>query len=306
MGSLSVIVLAAAWATLAPVLAPRQEVAVAAVNGKVYLIGGFGDGGVPLSSVEQYDPATNTWRFVAPLPQPRHHAGAAVIGSSIYVVGGFSAFAFDPQSSVYRYDTQLDQWTEVASLPKARGALGAVTIDGKIYAVGGLPGGRDLTVYDPATNTWSELPPMPTPRDHLAAVASHGILFVAGGRFPNNTNAFECYEPGPRRWTALPSLPTARGGITGAAIGDRIYIFGGEGNPESANGTFREVESFDLVTFTWRAEPSMPNPRHGIGAAAIGKLIYIPAGGPIQGLSTTAHHDAFIVDTQRRRAMRPR
>ncbi len=299
------IVLAAAWITLAPVLTPRQEVAVATANGKLYLVGGFGDGGSILSSVEEYDPATNTWRFVAPLPQGRHHAGIAVVGSSIYVVGGFSALAFDPQSSVYRYDTLTDQWTEVAALPRPRGALGAVTIDGKIYAVGGLPGGRDLTVYDPAANSWTELPPMPTPRDHLAAVAARGILFVAGGRFTSgNTTAFECYEPGPQRWTSLPPVPSARAGIAGAELNDRIYVFGGEGNPVSFTGTFPNVESFDLVTFTWRGEPSMPTPRHGIGAATIGPVIYIPAGGPIQGLSTTSVHEAFVPEVPRRRAVR--
>ena len=300
----SAIILAAAWITLAPVLTPRQEVAVAAVNGKVYLIGGFGPGGSILSSVEEYDPATNTWRFIAPLPAGRHHTAAAVIGSSIYVVGGFSALAFDPQPTVYRYDTLTDQWTRLADLPKARGALGAVAIDGKIYAVGGLPDGTDLTVYDPATNMWTVLPPMPTPRDHLAAVAAGGILFVAGGRFPGNTNAFECYEPGPRRWTSLPPMPSARAGIAGAVLNDRIYIFGGEGNPASFLGTFPNVESFDLDTFAWRAELSMPNPRHGIGAAAIDPFIYIPAGGPIQGFGVTDHHDAFVPETPRRRSVR--
>lgn len=300
----SAIVLAAAWITLAPVLTPRQEVAVATVNGKLYLIGGFGEGGSILASVEEYDPATNTWRFVAPLPRGLHHTAAAVVGSSIYVVGGFSALAFNAQSTVYRYDTAIDRWTRVADLPKPRGALGAVTIDGKIYAVGGLPGGRDLTVYDPATDTWTELPPMPTPRDHLAAVAARGILFVAGGRFPANTNAFECYEPGPQRWTMLPPMPTARAGIAGAELNDRIYVFGGEGNPATANGTFAEVESFDLRSFTWRAELSMPNPRHGIGAATIHPFIYVPAGGPIQGFGTTDLHEAFAAETPRRRSVR--
>ena len=304
MGSLSAIVLAAAWVTLAPVITPRQEVAVAAANGKIYLIGGFGAGGVVLSSVEEYDPATNSWRFVAPLPHGVHHTAAAVIGSSVYVVGGYGSIDFDPLSTVYRYDPATDEWTRLADLPKARGALGAVTIDGKIYAVGGLPGGRDLAVYDPATNMWTALPPMPTARDHLAAVAARGILFVAGGRFPFNTNAFECYEPGPQRWTSLPPMPTARAGIAGAFSGDRIYVFGGEGNRASQNGTFDNTESFDLDTLSWRMEVPMPNPRHGIGAAAIGASIYLPAGGPIEGFGTTAVHDAYVTETPRRRSVR--
>jgi len=296
--------IAAAWISFAPVLTPRQEVAVAAADGKLYLIGGLAGSDV-LSSVEEFDPATNAWRFVAPLPRPLHHTAAAAVGSSIYVVGGFGTIAFDPQPSVYRYDIPLDRWTQVADLPSARGALAAVAIDGLVYAVGGVPGGTDLTVYDPAANAWTVLPPMPTGREHLAAAALHGILFVAGGRIARNRNAFECYEPGPRRWTSLPPLPTARGGIAAAALGERIYVFGGEGNPATETGVFAEVESFDFTTFTWRNEPPMPFPRHGIGAATIGRSIHIPAGALVQGFGTSSVHDALTEEGMgRRRAVR--
>jgi len=286
------LVVAAAWITFAPTLIPRQEVAVTAANGKLYVIGGL-SGNKVVVNVEEYDPLKNSWRFVAPLPEPLHHTAAASIGNSIYVVGGFATLAFNAVATVYRYDIDTDQWTRVADLPAPRGALAAVAIQGKIYAVGGVPGGRALTVYDPATNHWTTLPDMPTAREHLAAAAASGILFVAGGRLLRNTNAFECYEPEFNRWTILPPMPTARGGIAAATLGNRIYVFGGEGNPDTPTGVFEETESFDLATFTWRTEPAMPNPRHGIGAATIGNFIHIPAGALVQGFGTSDIHDAF-------------
>lgn len=298
-------VLAAGWLSFAPVLTPRQEVAVAAAGGKVYLIGGIGDAGVILDSVEVFDPVAGTWRFVASIPRPRHHAAAATVGDAIYVIGGYETLTFAPTTNVYRYDTLLDQWTEVAPLPSPRGALGAATIDGKIYAVGGVPGGRALLVYEPATNAWTALPLMPTPREHLAAASANGILFVAGGRFTSgNTSAFECYEPGPQRWTALPPLPTARSGIAAAVLGGRMYVFGGEGNAASFTGIFPQTESFDFATSTWRSEPLMKTPRHGIGAATIGQLIFIPAGATVQGFGTSSAHDAFFAEAIRRRSVR--
>ena len=298
------LLVAAAWISLAPVLIPRQEVAVTAANGKLYLIGGIA-GTEVLAAVEEYDPLTNRWRFVAPLPAPLHHTAAASIGNSIYVVGGYATLAFDPQSVVYRYDIATDQWTRLADLPAPRGALGAVAIDGMIYAVGGVPGGRALTVYDPAINRWRSLPDMPTPREHLGATAARGILFVAGGRLTGNTNAFECYEPEFDRWTILPPMPTARGGIAAAALRDRIYVFGGEGNPFTETGVFEETESFDLNTFTWRKEVPMPHPRHGIGAATIGNFIHVPAGAAVQGFGTSSAHDAITEELPaKRRAVR--
>lgn len=251
-------VLAAGWLSFAPVLTPRQEVAVAAAGGKVYLIGGIGDAGVILDSVEVFDPVAGTWRFVASIPRPRHHAAAATVGDAIYVIGGYETLTFAPTTNVYRYDTLLDQWTEVAPLPSPRGALGAATIDGKIYAVGGVPGGRALLVYEPATNAW----------------------------------------------TALPPLPTARSGIAAAVLGGRMYVFGGEGNAASFTGIFPQTESFDFATSTWRSEPLMKTPRHGIGAATIGKLIFIPAGATVQGFGTSSAHDAFFTEAIRRRSVR--
>ena len=295
----------ATWLILAPVLVPRQEVAVAAVNGKVYLIGGIS--GVPsiLTSVEEYDPAADSWRFVAPLPRPRHHAATAVVGQHIYVIGGYESLAFDPRTNVYRYDARSDQWTEVAPLPSGRAALAAVAIEGKIYAVGGAPGnGRDLLMYDPALDRWTQLAPMPTGREHLSAATAAGNLYVAGGRFGANSAAFERYDPVTNTWTVLPNLPTARSGLAAAAVASRIYVFGGEGNPATATGVFEENESFDIVSGTWRTAEPMAVPRHGIGAVAIGNRIYIPAGAPVQGFGTSNVHDALVIEAPRRRSMR--
>jgi N-acetylneuraminic acid mutarotase len=288
--------------SLAPVITPRQEVAVAAASGRLYLIGGLA-GSAVLSSVEEYDPRTNRWRLVAPLPAGVHHAAAVTIGHHIYVIGGYRSPGFTPVSSVFRYDTTLDQWSAEAALPSPRGALAAAAIDGKIYAAGGAQTPTDLVVYDPSTGAWSSRAPMPTGREHHAAVSLGGRLYVAGGRLGGNTNAFERYDPDTDRWNELPQLPTARSGIAAAVLDGRIYVFGGEGNPLSFTGVFAENESYDPATNGWRTEPSMPEPRHGIGAATIDGRIHIPAGAPIQGFSISDVHDAFAGDPPPRRRL---
>src|SRR5262249_7921396 len=57
------------WSTVAPLQVSRQEVGVAALDGKVYVIGGTASAS-RISSVEIYDPAANTWTFAASLPGP--------------------------------------------------------------------------------------------------------------------------------------------------------------------------------------------------------------------------------------------
>ncbi|HXI11820.1 MAG TPA: kelch repeat-containing protein [Thermoanaerobaculia bacterium] len=295
---------AGSWITLAPVLEARQEVAVATAGGKIYLIGGIGNGRV-LTSVEQYDPVTNQWRFVSPIPQPLHHSAAVAIGESIYLIGGYRTLAFDPTDAVYRYDIGSDRWQSVARLPSPRGAHAAAAIEGKVYVVGGVPGGNQLTVYDPLTYRWAALAPMPTPREHLAAVAVAGQLFAISGRLQGNVSAFESYDPMLNRWRTLAPIPTSRSGIAAAAVGERIYVFGGEGNTRASTGVFAETESYSVSSGRWSTETPMLTPRHGIGAAAIGDVIYIPAGAAVQGFGTSATHEAFITPAApRRRAAR--
>jgi N-acetylneuraminic acid mutarotase len=294
----------ALWIPLAPVITPRQEVAVAAAGGKLYLIGGIAATTI-LSSVEEFDPMSGRWRLVAPLPEALHHTAAATIGDSIYVTGGYRTFFFDPTNRAYRYDTTLDQWTRIADLPSARGAHASVAIDGKIYVVGGAQTPHELLVFDPQSGTWSALASMPTGREHLAAVAFEGKLYVGGGRLRGNSAAFERYDPATNTWTSLPPLPTARSGIAAAVLDGRIHVFGGEDNPATPTGVFEQNESYDPVTNSWRTDEPMRLPRHGIGAATIDGRVHIPAGAPVQGFGVSDVHDAFTNEAppRRRRAV---
>src|SRR2546427_1478798 len=83
------------WGAKAAALLKRTEVAVAAVRGKVYVVGGF-QPGLPFitPAVEEYDPATDTWRERAPLPSGLHHAGIGVVNDRLYVIGGFELSLF--------------------------------------------------------------------------------------------------------------------------------------------------------------------------------------------------------------------
>ena len=75
------------WRTAAPAPAKRTEVAVATLNDKIYVVGGFEKpslGNVlnfaitPL--VEEYDPATDRWTTKTSMPVGLHHVGIGVAG----------------------------------------------------------------------------------------------------------------------------------------------------------------------------------------------------------------------------------
>jgi len=223
-----VTILLAAWISLAPVLTPRQEIAVASANGKVYIVGGLSGMNV-LSSVEEYDPQTNQWRFVASVPAPVHHAAAATLDGSIYVIGGYRTASFAQVSDVYRYDPTADVWTRLNNLPSSRGAAAAAAIDGKIYVAGGAPTFRELLVYDPAVDRWSALASMPTPRSGLAAAVLNNRIYVFGGEGNPSTisgvfSENESYDAITATWRSELPMATPRHGIGAAAISGRIFI----------------------------------------------------------------------------------
>lgn len=294
------------WQTAAPAPLKRTEAVAVALNGKLYLAGGFEPPGAGSSArleitpaLEEYDPASDQWTEKASIPMGLHHTGIGAVGGLVYVIGGYKqsgSSIWQPVASVYAYDPATDRWIERTPMPTARGALAVAELDGKLYAVGGFGekgNSPAVEVYDPARDHWLALAPMPTPRDHLAVVALDRNIYAIGGRlngdYQRNLAVTEVYDPSVDRWETAPPLPTARSGIAAAPHGGRLYVFGGEG----VEGTFRENEAYDPARREWRTMTPMPTGRHGLGAAALQGNIHVIDGGPTPGASFTNLHEVF-------------
>jgi len=80
------------WTARASMLTDRYDLTAAAVNGKVYAIGGSDDTNDPeslaLNSVEEYDPVGNTWTTFYSMPTARCGLAAAAVNSRVYALGG--------------------------------------------------------------------------------------------------------------------------------------------------------------------------------------------------------------------------
>jgi N-acetylneuraminic acid mutarotase len=76
------------WTMKQPLSAPRNEVQLTALNGKVYVIGGNVSGSA-VPEIDEYDPAADRWGTRAPMPKGLDHLGVAVVGGKIVTVGGF-------------------------------------------------------------------------------------------------------------------------------------------------------------------------------------------------------------------------
>src|SRR6478736_3970347 len=74
------------WKKAAPFPEPDEELYGVAVAGKLYVIGGWGEGKARGVNYE-YDPGSDAWTKKAPMPRPAHHAALAASNGKIYAFG---------------------------------------------------------------------------------------------------------------------------------------------------------------------------------------------------------------------------
>jgi N-acetylneuraminic acid mutarotase len=291
----------AGWSTHAPLsLGPRQEMGVAALDGKIYVVGGIDGSRQAMATVEAYDPSTDRWTQRASLPDPMHHVNLAAVNGKLYVVGALGGASFDAIGDTLVYDPGANAWSPLTSMPSGteRGASGvAVLDDGRIVVAGGLRGGdsvTDASVFNPGSGGWSALQPLAVGRDHLAAATVGGRVYAATGRDNGALRAaLEVLDASTGSWSRRADIPTARGGVAAAALSGRLVVLGGEGNPADPAGIFHQTESYDPSTDTWRSDAPMRTGRHGIGAAVVGDRLYVPGGATHEGFGAVTANESF-------------
>ncbi|APO71355.1 Kelch repeat-containing protein (plasmid) [Rhizobium gallicum] len=251
------------WSQVKDMPEPAHHTATVALDGKVYVFGGFvGTGGArqwqPIADAFSYDPKTDTWTKLAPMPTARGSAEAVALDGKIYVIGG---------AHTHDHDREMKEplWAGVPNIV-----------------------GTTVEEYDPATNTWRERAPMQTERNHFLAAAVNGEIYAIDGRIglpfvtkSDVTDLVEAYNPKTDSWTFKSRSPTRRGGVSGAAYNGKIYVTGGEYQDPEGKRTFWAFESYDPATDTWQTLPHMQIARHGFVAGFIGNEFHV-AGGSFQ------------------------
>ncbi|KAF1084886.1 Thermophilic serine proteinase precursor [Sporotomaculum syntrophicum] len=269
------------WNIKASMPTARYGLAAAAVNGKIYAIGGYNDVSGYLNTLEEYNPATNTWTTKASMPTARTWLAAAAVNGKIYAIGGINNYN-TKLNTIEEYDPATDTWMTKASMPTSRCLLAAAAVNGKIYVIGGNNNNGFLNTveeYDPVANTWTTKANMPTSRNYLAAAVINGKIYAIGGfndSLFNSLNTIEEYHPVTNTWTAKVGMPMPRFVLSAAAANEKIYAIGGRHFYDG--DTLNLLEEYDPVTNTWTTKASMPTARGYLAAAAAGTKIYAIGG----------------------------
>ena len=312
------------WETRTESPKSRGEAGLAALNSKIWIIGGeqtsIG------REVRVYNMETDTYSFGPDLPfapdtnQGRSHIQPVVVEGDIYLIGGLSTTFRDPISEVLMLDggnTGLG-WQPRAPMPGgARGAVGCAAHGTNIYCVGGvlpsesnpLPPTDRFEVYNTVSDSWTSLPASPRVRESANAHVIGDKLYVISGRNTGTNDTVphtDIYDIATGTWSEGAAPPLARGGYASDVLEGRIIMMSGElgeGLGGNENGVLARVDEYNPVSDSWRSLTDIPTPRHGFmgvvsrAADGVRPLIYTITGGVAQGFSHSTTHEIFYFDT---------
>ncbi len=261
------------WQFAEPTPAPIATHGVAALDGKLYSVGGtnsFDCCDVFTAPTFVYDPASGGWSHKRTMTVRRKNLAVAAADGRIFAIGGDNDFAHFTTNEAY--DPASDSWAPRTPMPTPRAFGVAAVVNDVVYVIGGEgPTGLLATVqaYDPATDTWSTKAPMSRGRTRGHAVAVvEGLIYVCGGfDFAEGLlSSVEAYDPATDTWSSRASLPSPRSGAA-AVLGGRIYVISGS-----------SVLVYDPAGDSWSTGPSLNVARDTFQAAALDDTIYTVGG----------------------------
>ena len=133
------------WRSIAPMSAPRHSFCTAVYEGEMFVIGGVDGARRSVSTVEAYNPQTNTWRSCPPMCIARQGAVTGVVGGSLVVCGGTTRLGgvvdIGLKSEAYTAETG---WVALPPMPCCTWMATACVLGGKLYVAGGSGALRNL------------------------------------------------------------------------------------------------------------------------------------------------------------------
>lgn len=281
------------WDEVAPLPAVRTDhTATLLPDGRVAVIGGRNESSV-FSSIELFDPTTNTWTSAAiDLQTPRYdHTATLHHNGQIVIIGGKNRFT-EPLASVEVVNL-AGGVTTAPSLAEAR-SLHSVTLrpDGSLLVAGGvgLEALVSVEVLSPGAANWTPLASLATPRSqHTATLLPGGAILVLGGAATGEDAEIILAPTG--GWQTHARLSIARAGHTATLLSDGgVLVAGGV----VATDVLTSSERYNPSANTWQASAALNQPRFRHSATLLPDGYVLVTGGEAGGsaLCTTERFDA--------------
>ncbi|AGC45330.1 hypothetical protein MYSTI_04029 [Myxococcus stipitatus DSM 14675] len=255
-------------------------------SGKVLIAGGR-NSATPLTSVELYDPASNSWSPIKALSNGRFgHAAVLLPNDYVLVTGGVGAYV-----NAEMYEPASDTWYFAGIMSGSRsGHTMTLLSSGKVLVTGGTDGTdavATVEVFDPLANLWSNANPMGTARtNHSATLLPSGKVLVTGGtKGAASLNSAEVYDPATGAWTPAAAMATLHGLHVATLLSSGKVLVSGGG--QAPNGV-ASSELYDPTTNKWTTPGPMGVVRASLTATQLASGKVLAAGGQNTSATNTA------------------
>ena len=169
------------WVYTTPMQETRKNASAAALDGKIYVLGGENATG-SLKTFAVYDTEKKTWESLPEYPGTESgicRAAVFAYNNEIYVIGGQTDTGVTAKllKSVYAYNTETRQWQKKADLAEGRTNLAYACSKDKLYVWSKAGTTDQAEIYDIKTDTW-ETAVLPDTSAVIAAASVDNRVFV--------------------------------------------------------------------------------------------------------------------------------
>ena len=282
------------WKKSAPAPFARVEAPTLAMDGKLWLFGGFTESLAASNQVDVYDPASDAWTRRKDMPTRVTHLNPARDGNNVWFAGGFKGKHPGPVTDeVWRYDVTSDTWTAGPPLPEPRAGGGLAVVGRALHYFGGYKADRQTdgaahwSLALDSGKAWQPEADLPDPRGHVTAAMLDGKLYALGGDHGHDKTQIDVsschqFDPATKQWTAIASLPDGRSHFESSTLiyQGRILVVGGRCNQSKPpRNVVGDILEYDPKADTWRVVGELPEKLLAPSAAILaGRLVVIGGG----------------------------
>ncbi|XP_078449578.1 kelch-like protein 38 isoform X1 [Lampetra planeri] len=171
------------WRWAAPMPVAVGQPAVAAVQGRIYVIGGEElRSKTPARIIQIYNTECDAWFRLETRMVKNISAPAVVVDDKIIVIGGYTR-------RVLSYDPASNRFSRLADLRERRAHHAACVLDGRVLVSGGraitptpsVVDSDSLELYDPAVDAWAPAGRLPYRLFHHSCVTLRSPLLLFDG-----------------------------------------------------------------------------------------------------------------------------
>ena len=281
------------WVYTTPMQETRKNASAAALDGKIYVLGGENATG-SLKTFAVYDTEKKTWESLPEYPGTESgicRAAVFAYNNEIYVIGGQTDTGVTAKllKSVYAYNTETRQWQKKADLAEGRNNLAYACSKDKIYVWSKAGTTDQAEIYDIKTDTW-ETAVLPDTSAVIAAASVDNRVFVL--KEDGEKMFWQEYLPEDNLFEDVGTVcPFAASDIYGTpvVISGKIYM--------AKTEETKEVLVYDAYSDEWSRISDMNLTKKDSMLAASGNDIY-SIGGELAGFGVLDTVEQYTVKVQ--------